>query len=201
MGLRELKAERTRTALAEAALDLFERQGYDATTMEQIAAAAEVSTTTLYNYFPTKDSTLLSHLRTGSSTLGDDVRSRPSSEPLDVALGRAIHDRLERFESNTEQMLRVRRQIDSVPSARARLWDSFYDEQAQLQSAIAERTGAEPTELWVQLTSHLCLTIMQMSLDGVRASHGAERRSAVQYAADIALTLSGPSLVLPVLPS
>src|SRR4249919_3849313 len=52
-GLRELKKQRTRAAIQAAALALIERQGYDATTCEQISAAAEVSPATFFRYFPT----------------------------------------------------------------------------------------------------------------------------------------------------
>jgi AcrR family transcriptional regulator len=55
VGLRELKKARTREALLMHALRLFDHQGYDATTLDQVAAAAEVSPRTLYRYFPTKE--------------------------------------------------------------------------------------------------------------------------------------------------
>lgn len=53
-GLRERKKARTRAEIREQALRLFLAQGYEATTVQQIADAAEVSLSTLFRYFPTK---------------------------------------------------------------------------------------------------------------------------------------------------
>jgi AcrR family transcriptional regulator len=54
-GLRERKKAKTRAAIQEHALRLFRDQGYEATTVEQIAEAAEVSPSTFFRYFPTKE--------------------------------------------------------------------------------------------------------------------------------------------------
>jgi AcrR family transcriptional regulator len=54
VGLRERKKERTRALIRESALLLFARQGYEATTVGQIAATADISLSTLFRYFPTK---------------------------------------------------------------------------------------------------------------------------------------------------
>lgn len=199
MGLRELKAERTRSAIAAAALDLFEEQGYEATTMEQIAAAAEVAPTTLYRYFPTKDSTLVAQVLPDADSFASHLRARPSDESLDVALGRVIHDRLTEFDHRAPEILRLRRQIDLVPTARARVWDSFYQEVSMLEDAIAERTGEEPSTISVQLTAELVVLVCQMALDRMRSMP--DTSGALAYAAEALRILERGGVTLPKLPS
>ncbi|MGH3378360.1 MAG: TetR family transcriptional regulator, partial [Actinoallomurus sp.] len=59
LGLRERKKLKTRRSIQQHALRLIHEQGYEATTVEQIAEAAEVSPSTFFRYFPTKEDTIL----------------------------------------------------------------------------------------------------------------------------------------------
>ncbi|NKY86472.1 TetR family transcriptional regulator [Nocardia veterana] len=59
VGLRERKKQRTRRTIRTEALKLFQRQGYSATTIEQIAEAADVSPSTFFRYFPSKEQLVL----------------------------------------------------------------------------------------------------------------------------------------------
>ena len=59
MGLRDRKKARTRDAISGAAIALFLQRGYDAVSIAEIAAAADVSRRTLFAYFPTKDDLVL----------------------------------------------------------------------------------------------------------------------------------------------
>src|SRR5215472_10237202 len=58
-GLRERKKAKTRAAVQRHALRLFKEQGYDNTTVEQIADVAEISPSTFFRYFPTKEDVVL----------------------------------------------------------------------------------------------------------------------------------------------
>ena len=59
IGLRERKKIKLRRSVQREALRLFAEQGYEDTTVEQIADAADISTTTFYRYFPTKEDVVL----------------------------------------------------------------------------------------------------------------------------------------------
>src|SRR5712671_5331893 len=83
-GLRERKKLKTKEAIQREALRLIEAQGYAETTIEQIAAAAEISPSTFFNYFPTKEDVVLYDAY-------DPVAirmfmERPKDEPLEIGL-------------------------------------------------------------------------------------------------------------------
>jgi AcrR family transcriptional regulator len=85
-GLRERKKARTREALQEAAMDRFARQGFDGTTVEEIAEACEVSPRTFFRYFPTKEDVLFVDAAAKRERLLAVIAERPVGEPAFVAL-------------------------------------------------------------------------------------------------------------------
>ena len=90
--LRERKRDRTRKALIDAALDLFERNGYDGTTVADIAEAAEIGTRTFFSYFASKEELLFpeSDARVAAAVTAIANR-KPGDRPADVLL-RALRD-------------------------------------------------------------------------------------------------------------
>src|SRR5882762_11429779 len=77
-GLRERKKVQTREAIRSAAYRLFAEQGYDATPVDQIAAAADVSPSTVFRYFPTKEDIVLTDEY--DEPMADVLRGRPLDE-------------------------------------------------------------------------------------------------------------------------
>ena len=90
--LRERKRDRTRRALIDAALDLFERNGYDGTTVADIAEAADIGTRTFFSYFASKEELLFpeSDARVAAAVAAIANRE-PGDRPADVLL-RALRD-------------------------------------------------------------------------------------------------------------
>lgn len=91
-GRREENKQRTRSALEEAAARLFETQGFEATTVRDIAAAAGVGERTFFRYFPSKEDLVLQQARDLIPGLLRMVRERPIEEPPLTALREAILD-------------------------------------------------------------------------------------------------------------
>ena len=85
LGLRERNRARTYAEIADAALDLFERQGYDATTVDQIATAAAVSPATFFRYFATKEDVLFADEEQAAAALTERVAARTDRSTTSVA--------------------------------------------------------------------------------------------------------------------
>jgi AcrR family transcriptional regulator len=79
-GLRERKKQRTRDTITRAAHRLFVERGYQATTLPEIAEAADISTRTIFAYFPSKEDILFSHLELMKAALAQALAERPEGK-------------------------------------------------------------------------------------------------------------------------
>ena len=161
-GLRERKKARTRAAIREHALRLFRESGYQRTTVEQIAAAAEVSPSTFFRYFPTKEDVVLQ----------DDMDTRMiealERQPADLsplsAVRAAVRDT---FASYTEADLEVIAETTllsmTVPEIRARATDEFARTIGVIGEALAKRAGRPADDLAVRTAAGAIIGVM-MSL-------------------------------------
>jgi AcrR family transcriptional regulator len=195
MGLRETKAQRTRDVLHRVTLELAERDGFDAVTIEQIAEAAEVGISTLYRYFPNKDAILLHPVAESVGVLADLFTARPIDEPTGRALGEALHEVIGTSWQEDESMLRLRAQLDVAPGPRARLWDLWNQNRVLLEEAIAARIGADAQDLRVGLAAGVTMTVLQMALDLHRDR--LEEPSVADLADRILGVLNGSDAILP----
>src|SRR5256885_7164615 len=86
MGLRECKKLRTRQEIADRAMQLFAKRGFDHVTVAEVAAAADVSEKTVYNYFPTKEDLFFDEAPAREAALVAAITGRRESESLLGAL-------------------------------------------------------------------------------------------------------------------
>ncbi|MGX1367778.1 AcrR family transcriptional regulator [Streptomyces canus] len=149
LGLRERKKIKTRTAIREATYALVEEQGYEATTVEQIAERAEVSPSTVFRYFPTKEDIVLTDEY--DSVMQDELRARPADEPWMESVRHILHRALA-FSYVDSEVTRLRaRLMIQVPAVRARMMESMSVTGRLLSAAIAERTGRDADDLEVRV--------------------------------------------------
>jgi len=149
VGLRERKKARTRAAIQQHALRLFRERGYAATTVEQIAEAAEVSPSTFFRYFPTKEDVVLYDVLDPPALAA--FRAQPAElSPIQALRGamRAV------FADLPAEELEVQRERDrlirSVPELRAGMLEEFARNLDLLAEIVAERVGRRADELAVR---------------------------------------------------
>jgi AcrR family transcriptional regulator len=151
-GLRERKKARTRASLREHALRLFREQGYQATTVEQIAAAAEVSPSTFFRYFPTKedvvlqddmDTRMVEALERQPAGLGPITAARTATREVFASYSAADLDLIQEITTLTV----------TVPEVRARALDEFARTIQVMSEALAERSGRPADDLAVRTTA------------------------------------------------
>lgn len=139
--LRERKKLKTRRAIQEHALRLFVERGYEATTVEQIAAAAEISPSTFFRYFPTKEDCVLTDEY--DPIMADVFRAQPPELGVIDALRGMFREVLARtYAADREQILARSKLILSVPALRARAFDPVHQESLSTFAELAaERAG------------------------------------------------------------
>ncbi|MFE9045557.1 TetR/AcrR family transcriptional regulator [Streptomyces sp. NPDC007818] len=142
-GLRARKKERTRDAIGDAAVTLFLERGFDHVSVNDVAAAAEVSKPTLFRYFPTKEDLVLHRFADHQGEAARVVRDRESGiEPV-TALHQHFRAGLDRYDPVTglndhPEVVAFHRMVFATPSLAARL--TRY--QIEDEEALADALGA-----------------------------------------------------------
>jgi AcrR family transcriptional regulator len=137
MSLRESKKQQTRDGLAAAAIDLIIERGFDATTVEDIAASVQVSPRTFFRYYPTKEDVVVDLLRAGVTDLVQRLAARPAEEPLPAALRAAALGWAQLDAEQATRLLKVAQVLRSSPCLQPR-----FDRQRQVALKDLEREVA-----------------------------------------------------------
>ncbi|MHB1417141.1 MAG: acyl-CoA-like ligand-binding transcription factor [Chloroflexota bacterium] len=161
-GLRERKKAQTRHTIQREALRLFLAQGYEATSVGEIAAAAGVSHMTFFRYFPTKEDVVISD--DYDPVLVEMIAARPPDEPVVASIQHAVTDGLARFYAADREALFVRtRLILGTPALRARLWEQQSATERLIVDALASRTNAKPGDLATRVVAAACLSAITVA--------------------------------------
>jgi AcrR family transcriptional regulator len=163
VGLRERKKQRTRAMLVDAAVKLCLRQGYYGTTVEQIAAAADVSARTFSRYFATKEAVLVTVMDDLVDAAANELSAVPSSVPPLEALCRAHSDMLRRVPAG---------RVPGLNAAKVALMVNVLSSAGELRTAatmarpypilrdVAARLGAAPSDGRVMMVCGIWASIV-----------------------------------------
>src|SRR3954467_187608 len=138
-GLRERKKRQTRDAIAAAAIELFRARGFEAVTVAEVAAAADVSEKTVFNYFPTKEDLVFWNSEDKLAARAESIRDRVPGVPLSrlfEAETMAFLDALE--DGPLEELIGIPLLVRSSPALRDRLLLAWERETATLVAAVTD---------------------------------------------------------------
>ncbi|MFI6604575.1 TetR family transcriptional regulator [Nonomuraea sp. NPDC050536] len=169
VGLRERKKEKTRLALLDAALDLFLEQGYDSTTVDQIAGAADVSPRTFFRYFAVKDQLVFWFHDHGEEVMLETLRSRPADEPpftsMAHALRAVLRDLEESTSDDTARFLKLRELLEKNPHLVGMSVARGAQTERHLAEEIAARRGVDATDQKTHLIVMFAMATMRVGFE------------------------------------
>ena len=142
IGLRERKRMRTMGEIQQAAIRLFAQQGYDATTVDQIAEAAGVSPATFFRYYPSKEAVVRTDEFDGP--LLRALASRPPEESAYEAMAAAVQAVMPYLDETRDALLERARLILQTPALHAQAWEAYRASVDTFASGLAQRMGRDP---------------------------------------------------------
>lgn len=164
-GLRERTRVAVREQIADVALDLFDEQGFDETTVDQIASAVDISPRSFFRYFPSKEDVVLGD----PMVYGDPIRTRLAEALRSMPVWEALRTGFDAVDSiveaDPERALRATRVMISTPSLRARNTEKHLAWLSALEPLVAEvLTGSEAERHYQARAVTLCaLTCLDVS--------------------------------------
>ena len=163
-GLRERKKRDRRRRIEDVAIDLFVRQGFDATTIEQIAAAADIAPRTFFSYFATKDDLVLADYTDRLDRILHELDQRPAEEPAWEALRASFAAVADDYAAEADRLRRRFTIMAANPSVFARSLQLQAGWEQALTERLATRAGTCADDLRPRLLAATALAVMRASL-------------------------------------
>ena len=188
-GLRERKKLRTRTALEEVAVELFEKKGFESTTVEEIAMAADVSPRTFFRYFGSKEDVVFGHQEEHLAQLRACLAAQPADIHDGLALTRALISFAEYCEREQEIVLSRAKLVDTNPSLQRRTLQAWSEWVLALANDLAARRGAPFADLRQCVQASVALVALTSALGDWARTDAAEplpeiTRRVISFTAD-----------------
>lgn len=184
ISLRERKKASTRARLIEVAVELFVAKGFEATTVEEIAAACDVSPRTFFRYFATKEDLLFADPDERSSQLFEVIAAHPTNEPPIQTLRAAMLHLSEVYEANRPTLVLRRRVFQSTESLQGR---QFERQTRGVQSLAVALRGRESglSELEARVIAGAATAAMRAAVETWLDSDGPSLADLVDEAFDM----------------
>jgi AcrR family transcriptional regulator len=169
-GLRERKKQQTREAIHRAAMRLFAERGFEATTIADIAAAADIAPRTFFSYFATKEEVVFANFEAAFAQLDAALRERPAGTTALDALRGWIVEAARRFGADTEQERLEYKLVKESPAVAACDLQHMRRVERRLAEAVAEDLGEPPEALRPRLVAATTIAAIQASKEAHEAA-------------------------------
>jgi AcrR family transcriptional regulator len=170
-GLRERKKAQTRLAISNVATELFIERGFDDVTVAEVAAAANVSVATIFNYFETKEELFFDREGETIEAQRRSILARKAGETIPSVLHREI---LAAIDAGVPQLIErapgFLRTIEGSSALRARLRLGFEKASASLAETLAEETDAAAGDPTPQLVAAMLVAIQRTLMESASAA-------------------------------
>ncbi|MGI5221213.1 TetR family transcriptional regulator [Nocardia sp. CA-290969] len=177
-GLRERTRRAVRAELTEVAIALFARQGFEATTVDEIARAAGMTKRSFFRYFPSKEEAVFGGIDiTGERVVADLAARPPGEDPWD-SLHHVLRDWQDEIHAG-EQMLAVLRLVEATPALGGRLHQRRAEWRQRVSDAVRQLPGAGIDAFTADLLTNTAVAVLDAVSGEWLRSDGAADRAAL----------------------
>ena len=196
LSLRERRRYRTRRTIQAKALQLFAAKGFQATTIEEIAAAAEMAPRTFFRYFPTKEEVVF--WSEFPPMLAAFVAARPDDEPALKALHHGIVDALAAiWDQDGERMMERLRLAFRTPALHPRMRQQQAHWAAELAAILADRLGERPDNLEIRIIAAAVAAAVWVAIEEWQAQDNGEGELGALIDQALGTVMAGPLRATP----
>jgi AcrR family transcriptional regulator len=165
VSLIEKRQRRVRREVATTALAMFSEQGYDRTTVEDIAAAVEISPSTFYRHFPTKSDVVVELPRLRMRDIGEAVAARPAEESLAEAIEAAVQEVSLELGQDAASLKRFEKLLAANTEMRGRLLGEQANDLPLVAEIIAPRLGRSADDLATQVAATAIMGAIRLAFE------------------------------------
>lgn len=181
--IQKLKSEAVAASIAEQALRLFDEQGFDRTTIDEIAASSGISTRSFFRYFRTKEEVVVGGHAAFGPRITEALSKRPENEGAWLALRRALDVLADNVASDPASAARTMRVVNSTASLRAHSLEKHLMWAADLTPEISRRLAiADSDDITARTLVHAALACLGVALAKFAEDESASIHALIDHA-------------------